>query len=154
MTCLETPDSRLADDHCAILRTGDSRQYLPPRHWCCVELKGGGINASAKKPWQAYRDVAGHFDRLANELQLTLISAQHPQAAPVNSKPGKQRILLETRAAQLRQQHNSKRCSMLQAGKGGGSSSSTAKPFYTAEELKVGLQADWDHCVAAVHLIM
>ena len=26
--------------------------------------------------------------------------------------------------------------------------------FYTAEELKVGLQVDWDHCVATVHLIM
>ena len=43
---------------------------------------------------------------------------------------------------------------MLLAGKGGGSSSATAKPFYTVEELKAGLQADWDHCVAAVHLIM
>ena len=55
---------------------GDSRDYLPPRHWRCLELKGGGVNASAKQPWQAYRAVAGHFDRLANDLEFCLLTRQ------------------------------------------------------------------------------
>ena len=28
------------------------------------------------------------------------------------------------------------------------------RPLYTVEELSQALKADWDHCVAAVHLIM
>jgi hypothetical protein len=209
------------------VQTGDSRQYLPARHWCCLELKGGGINASAKQPWQAYRTVAGHFDRLADELQMTLISAQRPEEAPLKSQltarpdrsgptvlktptPQTSTALLSTGAAlstaegakrkrqesdaasiplppsalsvaegaqrtggeeteskgnvtgslathqqlQLQQQHSSRRAGMLLAGKGGGSSSATARPFHSASELKVGLQADWSHCVAAVHLTM
>ncbi len=58
--------------------------------------------------------------------------------------------LAKRQQLQLQQQHRSKRAGLLLSGKGGGPSAATARPFYSAEELKAGLQADWDHCVAMV----
>ncbi len=53
---------------------GDTRDYLPPRHWQCLELKGGGVSQATKQPWQSYRARAGHFDMLAEELETFLLS--------------------------------------------------------------------------------
>jgi len=52
---------------------GDTRSYLSPKHWACLELKGGGKMASASSPWQSYRTSAGHFDRLADDLSHWLL---------------------------------------------------------------------------------
>jgi hypothetical protein len=47
-----------SDAHRRSARTsGDTRDYLPLRHWKCLELKGGGISNSTKQPWQPYRCV-------------------------------------------------------------------------------------------------
>ncbi len=64
---------------------GDSRTYLPARHWMCLELKGGGINASTSQPWQAYQAVSGHFDRLANDLVEFLVGV--PPTAAMGPRP-------------------------------------------------------------------
>lgn len=47
---------------------GDTRSYLSPKHWACLELKGGGKMASARSPWQSYKTHTGHFDQLREEL--------------------------------------------------------------------------------------
>ena len=64
---------------------GDSRAYLPARHWTCLELKGGGANASATQPWQAYQATSGHFDRLADDLVDFLVGPPPPAAPPPDS---------------------------------------------------------------------
>lgn len=53
---------------------GDTRDYLPPRHWRCLELKGGGVSEATKQPWQSYQARAGHFDMLAEELETFLLT--------------------------------------------------------------------------------
>jgi hypothetical protein len=53
---------------------GDTRDYLPPRHWRCLELKGGGVSEATKQPWQSYQARAGHFDMLAEELETFMLS--------------------------------------------------------------------------------
>lgn len=51
-----------------------------------MELKGGGVNASAKQPWQAYRAVSGHFDRLANDLETCLLARRADVEKNIGSK--------------------------------------------------------------------
>ena len=51
-----------------------------------MELKGGGVNASAKQPWQAYRAVSGHFDRLANDLETCLLARRADAEKNTGSK--------------------------------------------------------------------
>lgn len=46
---------RLAHASSSDAHAGDTREYLPARHWKCLELKGGGISNSTKQPWQPYR---------------------------------------------------------------------------------------------------
>ena len=156
---------------------GDSRDYLPARHWRCLELKGGGVNASAKQPWQAYRAVAGHFDRLADELEVCLMTRQASDKAstakgasaagttmgpPAHSgSGGGLTSVLSAAAAPMsgpkasRQlQFIAKRESLLSKGQGSGASSATGKPFRSRQELALGLQADWTAILAALHLVM
>ena len=52
---------------------GDTRSYLSPKHWACLELKGGGKMASARSPWQSYKTYPGHFDQLREELVQWLL---------------------------------------------------------------------------------
>ena len=164
-------------------RAGDSRDYLPARHWRCLELKGGGVNASAKQPWQAYRAVAGHFDRLADELEVCLMTRQSdkdgvasagkgscagasvtgagPPAVVAVAAEGASSSVLSAAAAPVsgpkasRQlQFIAKRESLLAKGHGSGASSATGRPFRTRQELALGLQADWTAILAALHLVM
>ncbi len=52
---------------------GDTRSYLSPKHWSCLELKGGGKMASSRSPWQSYKTQKGHFDQLREELVQWLL---------------------------------------------------------------------------------
>lgn len=52
---------------------GDTRSYLSPKHWACLELKGGGKMASARSPWQSYKTYPGHFDQLREEFVQWLL---------------------------------------------------------------------------------
>jgi hypothetical protein len=128
---------------------GDSRDYLPARHWRCLELKGGGVNASAKQPWQAYRAVSGHFDRLADELETSLLARRADVENSTSEGSKKRKGHKSGRQLQL----IAMRKSLLAIGQGSGASSATGKPFESRAELAVALQADWNTILVAQNLI-
>ena len=71
---------------------GDSREYLPPRHWTCLNLMGGGTMSSTAQPWQAYAALAGHFDLMATELEYFILcdGSQSGSSVPLRYEPAQQ----------------------------------------------------------------
>jgi hypothetical protein len=61
---------------------GDTRSYLSPKHWACLELKGGGKMASVSSPWQSYKTSPRHFDQLREELTHWLLWCDGKQRQP------------------------------------------------------------------------
>lgn len=119
---------------------GDTRDYLPPRHWKCLELKGGGVSDATKQPWQSYRARAGHFDRLATELESVLLScgdllsSQGKAVAPTAAAP--------VRKVKSRQeQFATKRATVLAAE--GAKAQSSSDGYKTKGALKSALQNTW-----------
>jgi hypothetical protein len=144
---------------------GDTRDYLPPRHWRCLELKGGGVSDATKQPWQSYRARAGHFDRLAEELESFLLTCgdllsqqksekqeahQEKQGQPQQQPQPPQQDQSRSAARTRQEQFAAKRVAVLTAAppQAGDSSGGTAREspcdgFKTKAELLVALEKTW-----------
>ena len=117
---------------------GDTRDYLPPRHWKCLELKGGGVSDATKQPWQSYRARAGHFDRLATELESLLLSC----GDLLSSQAKDEAAASPTRKGKSRQeQFATKRAAVLAAE--GAKAQSSPEGYKTKDALKLALQNKW-----------